>query len=62
MTEPSHYPGAPRWVKVFGAIAIILALLFAIVKIAGVGGQHGPGRHFPAGDAGGDTPPVGSSE
>lgn len=62
MTEPGHYSGAPLWVKVFGVIAIILALLFAILKIAGIGGQHGPGRHFSTDEAGGDTSPVGSSE
>lgn len=31
----------PRWVYVFGVIAIILVLLFGILLITG----HGPGRH-----------------
>ncbi|MFN2511858.1 MAG: hypothetical protein ABR568_10490 [Pyrinomonadaceae bacterium] len=35
--------GTPRWVKVFGIIAIVLALLFVILMLAG----HGPGRHIP---------------
>lgn len=39
------YPGAPRWVKVFGAGLSVLVLAIAVVVIAGVGGPHGPGRH-----------------
>lgn len=42
----SRYPGAPRWVKVSGIVAVVLVLLFVLLKITGVGGQHGPGRHF----------------
>ena len=42
---PPPYPGIPRWVKVFGIIAIGLVLLFVIVVLTGVGGPHGPGRH-----------------
>ncbi len=37
----------PRWVKVFGIIALVLVLLIAIVLITGLGGEHGPGRHTP---------------
>jgi hypothetical protein len=29
------YPGTPRWVYVFGAIAIILILVFVIKHVAG---------------------------
>jgi hypothetical protein len=36
--------GTPRWVKVFGIMAIVVVLLFGIMLIAG-GGHHGPGRH-----------------
>lgn len=36
--------GTPRWVKVFGIIAIIVAVLFIILLVAG-GGHHGPSRH-----------------
>jgi ABC-type transporter Mla subunit MlaD len=36
--------GTPRWVKVFGIIAIVVALLFVIMLAAG-GGRHGPSRH-----------------
>jgi hypothetical protein len=33
--------GTPRWVKVFAAIAVVLALLFIIVHAAGGGlGRH----------------------
>jgi len=32
----------PRWVKVFGVIALVLLLLFVIALLAG---GHGPGRH-----------------
>ena len=53
--EPSHRStrGTPRWVKVFGIIALVLVLLFVISLLAGV--RHGPGLHAPSGDAGGDT-------
>ena len=36
---------APRWVKAFGLTVLILVLLFVVLQLAGVGGQHGPGRH-----------------
>ena len=45
----------PRWVKVFGVVAIILVLLFVVIVITGIGGRHGPGRHIPSGDARRDT-------
>ena len=32
----------PRWVKVFGIIAVIVAVAFMILHLAG----GGPGRHF----------------
>ncbi|QDG87101.1 hypothetical protein [Pseudarthrobacter sp. NIBRBAC000502770] len=35
--------GPPRWVKVFGIIAIALVLLFVIIHLAGGGmGSHTP--------------------
>jgi hypothetical protein len=46
-------PSTPRWVKVFGIIALVLVLLFVISLLAGV--RHGPGLHTPSGDAGGYT-------
>jgi hypothetical protein len=45
--------GTPRWVKVFGLIALIVVALFVVVLLVG-GGEHGPGRHSPGG--GSDTP------
>ena len=35
--------GTPRWVKVLGLIALVLALLFVILMFTG----HSPGRHIP---------------
>jgi hypothetical protein len=58
--EPPPYPGAPRWVKIFGiaALAVVLTLLF--VMLAGMGGSHGPSRHLPfGGHPGSATPPEG---
>jgi hypothetical protein len=50
--------GMPRWVKVSGTIAIVLAVLVVIVLLAS-GGEHGPGRHLPGSEPpGGHTPPV----
>jgi hypothetical protein len=48
--------GTPRWVKIFGIIALIVVLLVVIVMVAG-GGTHGPSRHMPSGDAGHQMPP-----
>ncbi len=44
---PENAVGTPRWVKVFGVVALILALLFVVSLL--VGGGHGPGRHKGAG-------------
>jgi hypothetical protein len=44
-------PGTPRWVKVFGLIALVVIVLFVVVTLIG-GGEHGPGRHTPAGGSG----------
>jgi len=52
-----EYPGTPRWVKVFGIIALVLVLLVVIMMFAG-GGNHGPGRHIPSGGADGYAPPI----
>jgi hypothetical protein len=59
MTEPSSYPdtgdetgagphagsttGTPRWVKIFGVVALVVVLLLVILLVAG--GNHGPSRH-----------------
>lgn len=36
----------PRWVKILGAIALVLAVLAVIAMVTGLGGTHGPGRHL----------------
>ena len=36
--------GTPRWVKVFGIVALALVLLVVVAMLV-VGGEHGPGRH-----------------
>ncbi|MBA2634631.1 MAG: hypothetical protein H0U86_16810 [Chloroflexi bacterium] len=43
--------GTPRWVKVFGIIAIVAVLLIGFVVFTGLGGAHGPQRHSPSGGA-----------
>jgi hypothetical protein len=53
-----EYPGMPRWVKLAGIIALVLILLVVVVMVAGVGGQHGPGRHMPSGGAGSHISPM----
>ncbi len=49
---PGPLTGPPRWVKVFGIVALVVALLVGAMLLAG----HGPGRHSPAGDVGGRAP------
>ena len=45
MANPPRYPdtGAPRWVKVFGIIAVVLVVLVVILHLTGRGfvGHHG---------------------
>lgn len=52
----------PRWVKVFGIIIVVLILVVVVVFATGIGGEHGPGRHMPSGDATGDTPSASTTE
>jgi hypothetical protein len=44
----------PRWVKMFGIVALVLALLFVLHLVDP--DRHGPGRHTQAG-VGGHTRP-----
>jgi hypothetical protein len=55
MANRPPYPGPPRSVKVFGIVVIVVVLL--VVAAMFIGGEHGPGRHTPSGDAGGQVPP-----
>jgi hypothetical protein len=43
-------PRTPRWVKVFGIVALVVVLMLVIVLLVG-GEEHGPGRHASNGDA-----------
>lgn len=45
-TESPPCPAAPRWVKTFGAIAILL-FMFVLINLI-TGGAHGPARHAPS--------------
>jgi hypothetical protein len=52
MAEPPASPDhdvdstrTPRWVKVFGIIAVVVVLLFVIMLLTGGAGRHGPERH-----------------
>ena len=52
-------PGSPRWVKVSAIVAAVLVVLVvALVLLGGGAGKHGPGRHLPSGDAGGQASPA----
>jgi hypothetical protein len=54
--DTSGPPRTPRWVVVFGVIAIVAVLLIGFILITGLGGPHGPQRHAPSGYPGGHTP------
>ncbi|MCA1707038.1 MAG: hypothetical protein LC808_28740 [Actinobacteria bacterium] len=54
--------GTPRWVKVFGGIALVLVLLFVILLLSGRGGGHGPSRHASPGDRGAHVLPSSVTE
>lgn len=54
VAERESPPRIPRWVRWPGIIIGILVLLFVVLQLTGIGGEHGPGRHAP----GGDTPPA----
>lgn len=50
-TEPDQPgpPGMPPWVKIAGVVVLALVLLFLVLRLAGLGGDHGPGRHMSQG-------------
>ena len=54
--DPGSLAGTPRWVKVFGVIALLVVALLVVLVLAGKGGEHGPTRHGPSGEPGGQTP------
>jgi hypothetical protein len=43
MADSPPYPGTPRWVKVFGIIALVVVLLFVFLMFTRGPGGHGPG-------------------
>ncbi len=48
MSQPSasQRPPTPRWVKIFGALGLVIVVLL-VLKLTGVVGEgHGPGRHL----------------
>jgi hypothetical protein len=47
----------PRWVKVFGIVALVLVLLFVVLHLADPD-RHGPRRHTQLGEPGSRTPPI----
>ncbi|MFU8802972.1 MAG: hypothetical protein ACNA8W_04095 [Bradymonadaceae bacterium] len=59
MPDSSAYPGMPRWVKVFGAVAFAVILIFVILMVTG---GHGPGNHMPAEHPGQELDPDGPRE
>lgn len=46
----------PRWVKVFGIVALVVVLLFVGLLLIGGPGGHGPRRHLPSGHSGSSSP------
>lgn len=44
-------PPAPRWVKVFAGIIVVILGMLVVLKLVG-GGGHGPGRHTGSADTG----------
>lgn len=46
MADRPEYPGAPRWVKVAGAIAVALILILLLLLLLRDPAGHGPGRHL----------------
>jgi hypothetical protein len=54
--ERQSYPGAPRWVKVSGVLAVAFVVVFAVIHLAGGGFRH----HAPLGAH--DAPPVPGAE
>jgi hypothetical protein len=56
---PTH--STPRWVKLFGIAALVLGLLVLVVIFTGIGGPHGPGRHWQGADVGNEAANGGQS-
>jgi hypothetical protein len=48
--------GTPGWVKVFGIIALVVVVLFAVTMFMRGPGGHGPARHMSAPERGVQQP------
>ena len=46
---PANRPNMPGWVKVSLIIVAVLIVVFVVLNLTGIGGQHGPSRHLPGG-------------
>jgi cytochrome b561 len=44
-SEPGPPPGMPRWVKIAAVVVGLLVLLFLVLQLTGIAGEHGPGMH-----------------
>ena len=44
-TTGSQPPKMPRWVKLVALIVGVLVLVFLVLQVTGLAGDHGPGRH-----------------
>lgn len=57
MPDGEAPPVAPRWVKVFGIVLLVLLLVIVVGLVTGHAGpgEHGPARHFGSGS---NTPPL----
>jgi hypothetical protein len=44
-SESAGPPGMPRWVKVTAIVVGLLVLLFLVLQLTGLAGEHGPGMH-----------------
>jgi len=41
----SNTAGTPRWAKALAIVLLVVTLVLLAIRIAGIGGKHGPGRH-----------------
>jgi len=55
-TDHGTPPRMPRWVKAAAIIVGLLILIFVVLQLTGIAGDHGPGRHMS-----GPPAPVGTS-
>jgi hypothetical protein len=51
--DQENPPRMPRWVIIAAVVVGALIVLLVVLKLTGIGGDHGPGRHL----SGLDTPP-----